>query len=176
MIHIRDTYHPVNLWRRCWQAVLAGFILLSMPLFACSGPTSQNDATTDVLSATLTTKDMNIKIVVEGQELTASLTDNEAARAFWAMLPLTVTLEDYAGTEKVCGLSKRLSSGGAPAGHNPEIGDITYYAPWGNLALFYRDFGYAEGLIKLGEITGDMRVFESSVPLKVTFEKDESLK
>lgn len=38
----------------------------------------------------------------------------------------------------------------APAGYNPSVGDITYYAPWGNIAIFYKDFGYASGLIKLG--------------------------
>ncbi|GAA4730631.1 hypothetical protein GCM10023216_23110 [Isoptericola chiayiensis] len=25
-----------------------------------------------------------------------------------------------------------------------------YYAPWGNLAIFYRDFGHAPGLVRLG--------------------------
>jgi hypothetical protein len=39
------------------------------------------------------------------------------------------------------------------------VGDITYYAPWGNLALLYRDFGYANGLIKSGNMDDDMEVF-----------------
>jgi len=32
------------------------------------------------------------------------------------------------------------------------VGDITYYAPWGNLAIFYRDFDYSRGLVRLGRI------------------------
>jgi hypothetical protein len=32
------------------------------------------------------------------------------------------------------------------------VGDFTYYSPWGNLAIFYRDFGYADGLIIMGSI------------------------
>lgn len=30
-------------------------------------------------------------------------------------------------------------------GHLHDV--ITYYAPWGNLAIFYRDFGYSAGLV-----------------------------
>ena len=65
------------------------------------------------------------------------------------MLPLTLTLKDYAGTEKISDLPRKLSTQGAPSGSDPSVGDITLYAPWGNLAIFYRDFGYASGLIIL---------------------------
>jgi hypothetical protein len=44
------------------------------------------------------------------------------------------------------------SSAGAPEGVDPDVGDITYYAPWGNLVIFSRDFGYSSGLVKLGTI------------------------
>lgn len=46
------------------------------------------------------------------------------------LLPLTLTLEDYASTEKISDLPKRLSTQGAPAGIDPSVGDVTYYAPW----------------------------------------------
>ncbi len=39
----------------------------------------------------------------------------------------------------------RLSTEGAPAGVDPDLGDLTYYARWGNLAIFYRDSGFSEG-------------------------------
>lgn len=32
------------------------------------------------------------------------------------------------------------------------VGAVTYYAPWGNLAIFYKDFGYAKGLVSLGVV------------------------
>lgn len=87
---------------------------------------------------------------------TAELEDSVAARDFAAMLPLTLTLEDYAATEKVSDLPRRLSTEGAPAGHEATAGDITYYAPWGNLAIFHRPFPYSRGLIKLGHIEGNV--------------------
>lgn len=38
------------------------------------------------------------------------------------------------------------------AGTTPEAGDVCYYAPWGNLAIFHKPFGYSAGLVKLGRI------------------------
>ncbi len=40
------------------------------------------------------------------------------------------------------------------------MGDIAYYAPWGNLAIFYRDWGYGRGLIKLGTLDSDIGVLQ----------------
>ena len=84
-----------------------------------------------------TANGMRIRIIVAGTELQATLEDSPAARDFVAMLPLELTLEDYHATEKIADLPSRLSTDDAPAGVDPAIGDITYYAPWGNLALFY---------------------------------------
>ena len=36
------------------------------------------------------------------------------------------------------------------------VGDIAYYAPWENLAIYYRDFGYSSGLAKLASIDSGM--------------------
>ena len=72
------------------------------------------------------------------------------------MLPLTLKLSDFNGTEKISDLPGRLSEKDAPSGVTPEAGDMAYYAPWGNLALFYRDFSWSRGLIRLGRITSDL--------------------
>ncbi len=53
-------------------------------------------------------------------------------------------------------LPRRLSTDGAPPGWDPEVGDIAYYAPWGNLAIYYKDFRYSEGVIKLATIEGPL--------------------
>ena len=99
---------------------------------------------------------MKIRIEIDKSAITATLNDSDAARDFAAMLPLTVTLEDYALTEKIATLPRKLSTTGAPVGSDPDVGDIAYYAPWGNLAFYYRDFGYSDGLVKLGRIDGDV--------------------
>lgn len=95
---------------------------------------------------------MKLRLITEDTVLTATLVDNAATRDFVSLLPLSLTLRDYAGTEKVSDLPKRLSTSGTPPGVDPVVGDLAYYAPWGNLAIFYRDFGYSSGLVKLGHI------------------------
>jgi len=96
--------------------------------------------------------DVKIKLMVEGEELSATLLDNATSRDLLSLLPANLTFRDYAGTEKVADLPRRLTTEGAPPGMDPDVGDLTYYAPWGNLAIFYRDFGYANGLVKLGRV------------------------
>ena len=113
---------------------------------------------------------MKIRLNLNGKIIPATLADNPSARDFFALLPLSLTLKDYASTEKISDLPKKLTTQGAPAGFDPDVGDITYYAPWGNLAIFYRDFGYATGLIQLGRIDAEVKALSASGPLQVTIE------
>ena len=84
---------------------------------------------------------MRVKIRIDDDKVvTATMENNQAAKDFVALLPLTLTLEDYARTEKISNLPRKLSTEDAPPGSDPAVGDIAYYAPWGNLAVFYQDF------------------------------------
>lgn len=114
---------------------------------------------------------MKIVLTVNGRSMTATLIDSPTARDFAAMLPLTLVLEDYASTEKIAYLPRKLAVEGAPAGFAPVPGDIAYYAPWGNLALFYRGFRYSEGLIRLGCLDGGAEVLHARATLSVTIER-----
>jgi hypothetical protein len=117
---------------------------------------------------------MKIQLIIDDAVLTATLVDGAAARDFVSLLPIELTLRDYAGKEKVSDLPRRLTTEGAPAGVDPDVGDLTYYAPWGNLAIFYRDFGYAEGLVKLGRIdSGIEKLANQRGDFAVRFERAE---
>lgn len=113
---------------------------------------------------------MRISLKFARKALTATLRDTPASRDFVSMLPLTLTLEDYNNTEKISDLPRKLSKEGAAAGAAPSTGDIAYYAPWGNLAIFYEDFDYSTGLILLGKLD-EPRSLSASGPLKVTIEQ-----
>ncbi|WP_292985997.1 cyclophilin-like fold protein [Pantoea sp.] len=95
---------------------------------------------------------MKLRIIFDDKTITATLNDSQASREFAALLPLTLNLKDYAGEEKISDLPGRLSTAGSPAGTAAKKGDIALYAPWGNLAIFYKPHGYASGLIKLGRL------------------------
>lgn len=125
---------------------LAFALATAAALVASIAPAQQNDR------SRATETGMRIRIIAGDTVLGATLEDSAASRDFAALLPLDLTLSDYHGIEKIADLPTRLSTDGAPAGVDPEVGDITYYAPWGNLALFYRGFGYSRGLVRLGRI------------------------
>jgi hypothetical protein len=80
------------------------------------------------------------------------LDDTVVAHDFWSLLPLTVPLADFHGAEKIADLPRALDTDEAPPGTAAAAGDLTYYSPWGNLAIFYRDSEHAPGLVRLGSL------------------------
>lgn len=113
---------------------------------------------------------MKIRITIDGSVVTGSLADNPTSRDFASLLPLTITLSDYAATEKIGDLPKRLTATGAPSGYEPVQGDIAYYAPWGNLALYHKGFRYSEGLIRLGWLDTGVEILRRAGAVKATIE------
>ena len=103
-----------------------------------------------------------VQLDVGGTVLAAELDDNPTARALLALLPITLTLHDFNETEKVADLPRRLPVNGAPDFATPRTGDIAYYAPWGNLAIYYRGFRSSPGLVVLGRITSDLRTLSGA--------------
>ena len=91
-----------------------------------------------------------IKLTFEGNEIYALINNSKAGDDFLSLLPLSVKAEDFNSTEKIFYLSKKLNTQNEPDGITPKAGDITYYAPWGNIAIFYKDFRYSNNLIYLG--------------------------
>ncbi|MGB3796113.1 MAG: cyclophilin-like fold protein [Alteraurantiacibacter sp.] len=146
------------------------------PISSCAGQqTPQSASGQQPVEAPVKTQveTMKIRLKLENTTLNATLDDNATSRDFVALLPLTLALEDHAQTEKISNLPKKLSTEGAPAGHEPSVGDIAYYAPWDNLAIYHKDFDYSSGLIKLGEIDSGIDTLEQTGPLKVTIERVE---
>ncbi|MDP4527378.1 cyclophilin-like fold protein [Bacillus halotolerans] len=101
---------------------------------------------------------MKIRLTVGEDLYTATLNDSKATSDFIKLL--------------ISDLPKRLSTIDSPDGTDASFGDITYYAPWGNLAIFYRDFGCAKGLVKLGRIeSGTDKLASFKGNITVTIEK-----
>ena len=113
---------------------------------------------------------MKIRITIGDTVLTATMADNASARDFISMMPFTLNMTDYNRIEKVSNLPRQLNTAGMPAGYDPSIGDITFYAPWGNIAIFYGDFGYARGLVFLGRIDSGIGSFAVPGSLTARFE------
>lgn len=119
------------------------------------------------------TESTGINIVVGNRTVTATMEDNDAARDFLSRLPLEVTLQDYNnGTEKIFYPEPELSLGDAPRGCGPKAGDITIYEPWGNVAIFCKDWPANNSLIRIGHIDADgISLLEGPESINVRFER-----
>ncbi|MGC4945698.1 cyclophilin-like fold protein [Streptomyces sp. DT224] len=82
---------------------------------------------------------MDIRVTLDGRPVEATLNDSPAARDFAELLPLALDLTDFHGIERVADLPRKLDTVDAPEPAAARTGDIAYYAPWGNLALFHQD-------------------------------------
>lgn len=93
-----------------------------------------------------------IKMTFGGNEIYGEILNTQSGNEFLSQLPANLKFEDYNSTEKISYLPTKLSGRGEPEGFTPKRGDISYYMPWGNLAIFYRDFRYSRSLIKIGTL------------------------
>ena len=156
--------------RRGTLALLAGS-LLAVPVSASGNAIAQSPPGSSPASA----KEfpMKIRLVVSGQVATATLYDNATARDFASLLPLSLTMTDYASIERVADLPRKLSTRGAPEGMAPVAGELTHYAPWGNLAIFIEDRSWSRSLLPLGKVDEGLSILAQPGPYQLRIERAE---
>ena len=120
---------------------------LMFSVFALSilGTNTQSVARQDLAEGAF----MQIQMQFQGKSFVLSLENNATARDFYALLPLTLNFSDYVGKEKIARLEKSLNAQESGE-YNPQSGDFFYFAPWGNVGIFYAKQPPYKGLIKLG--------------------------
>lgn len=97
---------------------------------------------------------MRIRIAFADQDFTATLKGNPSARDLLSLLPLDLTITEYSTNEKIAHLPHRLTEEGSGPFGDEAPGDLRYYAPWANLALFHGSYRWSRGLIRLGRLDG----------------------
>lgn len=94
--------------------------------------------------------DLNITITVNGRAFSATLYDNETARAFKERLPLTLDMSELNGNEKYYYLPESLPTNSS----RPSVinaGDIMLYG--GDcLVIFYESFSTSYSYTPIGKI------------------------
>ncbi len=97
--------------------------------------------------------DMNgnkIKIKVGEKTFTATILDNPTAKAFKALLPLTLNMEELNNNEKFAQLPKSVpTNASVPA--SIQSGDLVMYGST-TLVLFYKSFSTTYSYSKIGKI------------------------
>jgi hypothetical protein len=115
---------------------------------------------------------MKIRLRVKDKTITATLIDSKTTRDFISLLPLTLTMNDLFHREKFAHLPKAISTEGARA-HTYEVGEIAYWSPGPDVAIYYRQDGESippPGIIPIGKIDAGAEAFDVPGSVKVTIE------
>ena len=115
---------------------------------------------------------MKIRLKIANKEITASLIDSETTRDFVSLLPLKLTMNDLFGREKFGHLPRAISEGGKRT-RTYEVGDVIYWSPGPDVAMFYRHDGQSipsPGIIVLAKIESGMDVLNVPGSVKVTID------
>jgi hypothetical protein len=102
---------------------------------------------------------MRITVNAGGNAIVFELNDSQASRDLVAQLPMEIEVENYGGNEKIFYPPKKLNTSGTPLAKNVQPGTLAYYAPWGDVVMFYGSFHSAPGLYELGHaVQGGERI------------------
>jgi hypothetical protein len=153
------------------RLLMSAFVLALSVMPAHSGARNASGATPQQASFERS-QYMKININIGGKILAASLADNATARDFVSVLPLTLSMKDLFGREKYGDLPKQLSANG-PRKNRYEVGDVAYWSPNHQLAVYYKQDGESipsPGIIPIAKLDGSTEAFNVSGSVKVTIE------
>ena len=167
-----------------WIVLL--FFLTTSTLVACSGndpadeltevptpPSGEDEADNEENSGGNNdheSTERNITIAVNGTSFAATLEDNEAGRAFAAMLPLTLDMSELNSNEKYHYLDESLPTDSYRPG-TIQAGDLMLYGS-SCVVLFYETFSSSYSYTRLGKIDnpGGLAAALGSGNVSVVFE------
>ena len=115
---------------------------------------------------------MKIRLTVKHNSVTAKLVDNPTTRDFVSLLPLTLRMSDLAKREKFGHLPQALCDDGRHT-HTYALGDIAYWPPGPDIAIFYHHDGERiphPGIVVIGKIGAAVQAFDEPGSLTVTME------
>lgn len=127
--------------KRMVSALVAGLTICSLAASFCSEGYGQT------LSKPVTP--MRITVKGKGKTTVFELNNSQAARDLYAQLPLRIKVENYSSNEKIFYPTKKLRTADTPSA-DAQPGTLAYYAPWGDVVMFFDRFEAAAGLYELG--------------------------
>ena len=87
----------------------------------------------------------------EEKAVVYELNDSPAASSLLEQLPLTIEVENYSTNEKIFYPPRELDTDNTPTASGG-AGTLAYYAPWGDVVMFYGDYNENPSLFELGRI------------------------
>jgi hypothetical protein len=163
--------------KNCQKRMLILLFTLAMSLSysACRADNSMPSSASSKMPTERSTQQANsmkINIKVGDKAITATLIDNPTTRDFVSLLPLTLTMNDLFGREKFAHLPRGISEEGERT-KIYDVGDIIYWSPGPDVAIYYRHDGQEipdPGIIAIGKIDAGVETFKVPGSVKATVE------
>jgi hypothetical protein len=110
---------------------------------------------------------MKISVKSNGNTTVFELNNSQASKDLYGQLPLTIKVENFSNNEKIFYPPKKLNTSDTPQA-DARVGTLAYYAPWGDVVMFYGSFGSAKGLYGLGHaISGSEHIRGMSGTIRI---------
>ena len=115
---------------------------------------------------------MRLRLTFNDKTLLAKVIESPCARDFISLLPLTLKINDLFKREKFGQLPRAISKEGKHT-HTYALGDIAYWSPGPDVAIFYRFDGERipdPGVIVIGKIRAGVEALNVPGAVEVTLE------
>lgn len=167
--------------KKKWLFLLSA--MAALLLAACSGPAEKAASSSGALPAAQPAQappapgpaapeagQDPLQIAVSDSEHTIvyELNGSPAAQALYGQLPLTLPVEDFGSNEKIVYPPSGLETADTPMAEGGS-GTLAYYAPWGDVVLFYGAYSPNASLYELGRaVSGAEQIEHLSGTLEIT--------
>lgn len=94
--------------------------------------------------------EMRVQITSQGKTATFQLYDTSAAKEFYEQLPLELDLTNFRDAQWMFYPPEKLNVTAREAYHDGKKGELSYYAPWGDVFMLYKDFYAGDEMHRLG--------------------------
>lgn len=108
---------------------------------------------------------------VHEKEAVFQLYDTKAAEKLYEQLPLVLDTENFRNAQWMFYPPESLPVTADEAYHDGIKGELSYYEPWGDVVMFYKEFGSYNGLYELGQVISGGEYIESIPEGTYIFEK-----
>lgn len=118
--------------------------------------------------------EMRIRVENNGKEIVFKLNGSPAAKALYSQLPLTIEVENFGNNEKIFYPPEELDTTDTPLAEGA-AGTLAYYAPWGDVVMFFGSFSRNSSLYGLGTVlSGSENIAGLSGELRIERDSEET--
>lgn len=113
----------------------------------------------------------DVIMTINDTKYVVTVDENTAAgKLFLEVLPLSLNFENFGSNERIAYLPHKLDMNSYEEPISVKRGGMTYYVPWGNLAVFRKSFSCSADLAPLGAMSEEaISALEKSGSTDVSF-------